>query len=173
MQGVQLSGLRVGDNCPFNELCPYQYRDFVGWYIHCYLEHCELFGEGTGLSATLRSEERERIPMFRCSSCLELIPVSMLAHHHVRCPASILPETVGPSKSHLSRTVYTVSDLVMRQRAVDYKCTPGLLTLERGVRVMNERLLMGVFKEATDSQTEPKWTQSCLRAIRNDAFLHT
>lgn len=59
----------------------------------------------------------------------------------------------------------------MHQRAVAYNYTPGLLTLEHGVRVMNERLLMGVLKEVIDPRTDPKRTQSCLRAIRNDAFL--
>lgn len=60
----------------------------------------------------------------------------------------------------------------MRQRAAAYSLEPGLLKLEYGVNVLEERQLMGVLQEATDSATEAQWIEHTLRKIRSDPFLH-
>ncbi|KAH7725491.1 hypothetical protein AAVH_06941 [Aphelenchoides avenae] len=158
VQGTQVEGLRAGDNCPFDE-CDEPYRDYTGWFLHCKEKHAKYIPKGGGyVPTTLKSEDRARMPMFRCTTCMASIPIGQVFRHHAQCLASLLPETVGG---------------FMRQRAAAYSLEPGLLKLEYGVNVLEERQLMGVLQEATDSATEAQWIEHTLRKIRSDPFLHS
>lgn len=95
VQGTQVEGLRAGDNCPFDE-CDEPYRDYTGWFLHCKEKHAKYIPKGGGyVPTTLKSEDRARMPMFRCTTCMASIPIGQVFRHHAQCLASLLPETVG------------------------------------------------------------------------------
>lgn len=96
-QGVQIPCLRDG-TCPFDD-CDEPYRDFIGWYLHCTSKHPEyILAAGRSVPYTLTTEERERLPMFRCTTCFMCVPLAQVYRHHEKCAARMLPESIGPRK---------------------------------------------------------------------------
>ncbi|KAH7729044.1 transcription factor 19-like protein [Aphelenchoides avenae] len=156
VQGIQIHGLRADSKCPFDG-CDALYRDFIGWYLHCIIVHSDALAPfGGSTSRYLDWKAKERIPLFRCTTCYAQIPVGQVQRHRENCSAWALPETVGA---------------LMLQRAAAYKEIPGLLKLEYGLRVIKERQLMGVFQKAVASATEGDSIEKMLCAIRQDPFM--
>lgn len=98
MQRVRIEGLR-DTSCPFDG-CDQPYVDFIGWYLHCVAKHSEFLASNGGfVPVPLESEQRVRIPMFRCTTCSASVPIGQVQRHSARCAATLFPETLGPCKS--------------------------------------------------------------------------